>query len=236
MSFREDVFAKIVTYITVAVLLGAMLVEAFVIYTERREQEKLEAEAVSAQETINELSAQTHSLTQQVEQLQEFRDNWEDFVILTDSELCQRMREDLYARPEVIPQETKEASALAEKADGLEADAAAAQEAEKDAQEEEAEGSSGQITVDFAFPSPDNKEWLLPLNLGNEPSVEYLFYARAEDAERERYIDILFEVPVERPGGEPVLDEDGQIIWECLAYDAGLGWTLYTPPGEETEE
>ena len=97
MSFREDVFAKIVTYITVAVLLGAMLVEAFVIYTERREQEKLEAEAVSAQETINELSAQTHSLTQQVEQLQEFRDNWEDFVILTDSELCQRMREDLYA-------------------------------------------------------------------------------------------------------------------------------------------
>ena len=39
MSFREDVFAKILTYITVAVLLGAMLVEAFVIYMERREQD-----------------------------------------------------------------------------------------------------------------------------------------------------------------------------------------------------
>ena len=99
MSFREDVFAKILTYITVAVLLGAMLVEAFVIYMERREQERLEAEAVSAQEAINELSAQAHSLADQVEELQEFQDNWEDFVILTDNELCQKMREDLYQRP-----------------------------------------------------------------------------------------------------------------------------------------
>ena len=75
----------------------------------------------------------------------------------------------------------------------------------------------------------------MDLNLGDEPSVEYLYYARAEDTERGRYIDILFEVPVQRPGGDPELDEDGQIIWECLAYDAGLGWTLYTPE-EETEE
>ena len=73
--------AKILTYITVAVLLGAMLVEAFVIYMERREQERLEAEAVSAQEAINELSAQAHSLADQVKELQEFQDNWEDFVI-----------------------------------------------------------------------------------------------------------------------------------------------------------
>ena len=95
MSFREDVFAKIVTYITVAVLLGAMLVEAFVIYRERREQTELEAQVASAQETINDLSAQSHSLTAQVEELQEFQDKWENFVILADNEFCQKMREDL---------------------------------------------------------------------------------------------------------------------------------------------
>ena len=233
MSFREDVFAKIVTYITVAVLLGAMLVEAFVIYMERQEQTRLEAEAASAQEAVNELSAQAHSLADQVEELREFQDNWEDFVILTDSELCQKMREDLYQRPEVIPQEAQEASALAQEADLL-------GETGEDSGQEEAsgqeEGSSRRLSLHFGFPSPENKEWLLPLNLGNEPSVEYLFYARAEDAERGRYIDILFEVPVNRPGGDPVLDEDGQIIWECLAYDAGLGWTLYTPPEEDAEE
>lgn len=230
MSFREDVFAKIVTYITVAVLLGAMLVEAFVIYRERREQTELEAQVASAQETINELSEQSHSLRSQVEELQEFQDKWENFVILADNELCQKMREDLYARPEVIPQEAIEASLLAEEADAI---------GTGNAEEEIAEGDVEEIELaaaDFVFPAPDNKEWLLPLNLGNEPSVEYLFYARAEDEERGRYIDILFEVPVQRPGGDPVLDEDGQIIWECLAYDAGLGWTLYSPPEEESAE
>lgn len=230
MSFREDVFAKIVTYITVAVLLGAMLVEAFVIYRERREQTELEAQVASAQETINDLSAQSHSLTAQVEELQEFQDKWENFVILADNEFCQKMREDLSGRPEVIPEEAVEASLLAEEADAL-VDGEETDATDTEADEEETELSA----ADFSFPSADNKEWLLPLNLGNEPSVEYLFYARAEDAERGRYIDILFEVPVQRPGGDPELDEDGQIIWECLAYDAGLGWTLYTPE-EETEE
>ena len=119
MSFREDVFAKIVTYITVAVLLGAMLVEAFVIYRERREQTELEAQVASAQETINDLSAQSHSLTAQVEELQEFQDKWENFVILADNEFCQKMREDLSGRPEVIPEEAVEASLLAEEADAL---------------------------------------------------------------------------------------------------------------------
>ena len=57
--------------------------------------------------------------------------------------------------------------------------------------------------------------------------MEYLFYARAEDTERERYIDILYQVPYDREKGEPILDEDGQIIWRCMAYDAGLGWQLY---------
>ena len=41
MNFKEDVFAKVITYITVAVLLGAMLVEAFVIYTERRDRKSV---------------------------------------------------------------------------------------------------------------------------------------------------------------------------------------------------
>ena len=78
------------------------------------------------------------------------------------------------------------------------------------------------------FPSPEDKEWFLPLNLGNKPSVEYLFYARAVDVERDRCIDLLYEVPVDGADDSPLLDEDGEIIWNCMAYDAGLGWTLIT--------
>ena len=170
-----------------------------------------------------------------MEELQGFQDKWENSVILADDELCQAMREDLHERPEVIPQEAVEASLLAQEADAFTEALSSAQESEASGQEgEEAEEKEiEEAAADFAFPSPENKEWLLPLNLGNEPSVEYLFYARAEDAERGRYIDLLFEVPVKRPGGEMVLDEDGKIIWECLAYDAGAGWTIYTPLEEE---
>ena len=74
--------------------------------------------------------------------------------------------------------------------------------------------------------------WFLPLNLGNKPSVEYLFYARAVDVERDRCIDLLYEVPVDGADDSPLLDEDGEIIWNCMAYDAGLGWTLITEEEE----
>lgn len=80
--------------------------------------------------------------------------------------------------------------------------------------------------ADFVFPSPDEKEWFLPLNLGNKPSVEYLFYARAVDVERDRYIDLLYEVPVRGEDEKPLTDEEGEIIWKCMAYDAGLGWQI----------
>ncbi len=212
MSFREDVFAKIVTYITIAVLLGAMLVEAFVIYMERKEKEETAAQLEAAQENISQLSELNLNLEEDREELQEFKDNWQDLVILADNETCQLLREDLAARPELIPEAAIEASVLAEEADRL---------GEEEADQETLPNAQ------FTFPSPEEKEWLLPLNLGNHPSVEYLFYARAEDTERERYIDILYQVPYDREKGEPIPDEDGQIIWRCMAYDAGLGWQLY---------
>lgn len=62
--------------------------------------------------------------------------------------------------------------------------------------------------------------------------MEYLFYARAVDVERDRCIDLLYEVPVDGADDSPLLDEDGEIIWNCMAYDAGLGWTLITEEEE----
>ena len=119
MSFREDVFAKIVTYITIAVLLGAMLVEAFVIYMERKEKEEAAAQLEAAQENISQLSELNLNLEEDREELQEFKDNWQDLVILADNETCQLLREDLAARPELIPEAAIEASVLAEEADRL---------------------------------------------------------------------------------------------------------------------
>ncbi len=209
MNFREDIFAKIVTYITVAVLLGAMLVEAFVIYRSRAEEAALADQLEQAQEHISSLTQSNQALTGQVEQLQEFKDNWKELVILADNELCQTLREDLYARPDRIPEEAVEMALLIEEADSL---------GQKSSQKA--------APASFSFPSPQEKEWLLPLNLGNRPSVEYLFYARAEDNRNGQVIDLLYQIPVNSGDGSMQLDEDGRIIWNCMAYDAGLGWQL----------
>ena len=155
MSFREDVFAKIVTYITIAVLLGAMLVEAFVIYMERKEKEETAAQLEAAQENISQLSELNLNLEEDREELQEFKDNWQNLVILADNETCQLLREDLAARPELIPEAAIEASVLAEEADRL---------GEEEADQETLPNAQ------FTFPSPEEKEWLLPLNLGIIPA------------------------------------------------------------------
>lgn len=224
ISFREDVFSKVVTYITVAVLLGAMLVEAFVIYMERNEKDELAARMDLAQESISNLTELNLQLSEEKQALQEFKDNWGDLVILADNELCQQLREELSGREELIPEAAIEASILAEEADML-------------TEESLLENQADELTIkaDFVFPDSGEKDWLIPLNLGNEPNAEYLFYVRAVDEKRERYIDLLYEVPVDRESGEIEKDEDGRVIWSCMAYDAGLGWQLYMEE-EEMEE
>ena len=68
MNFKEDVFAKVITYITVAVLLGAMLVEAFVIYTERSEKKEIAGDVYKRQDEILE------QIEKQVSKLVDVRD------------------------------------------------------------------------------------------------------------------------------------------------------------------
>lgn len=110
MNFKEDVFAKVITYITVAVLLGAMLVEAFVIYTERSEKKEIAGRLVSARASVSSLTKEKAELEAHNTELQEFKSKWENLVILADNEFCQELREELFRRPEVIPEEAIEAS------------------------------------------------------------------------------------------------------------------------------
>ena len=144
MNFKEDVFAKVITYITVAVLLGAMLVEAFVIYTERSEKKEIAGRLVSARASVSSLTKEKAELEAHNTELQEFKSKWENLVILADNEFCQELREELFRRPEVIPEEAIEASLKAELEEGR------GPEEEKAGSEEQTE--DGPLAA-FAFPS-----------------------------------------------------------------------------------
>lgn len=230
MSFKEDVFGKIVTYITVTILLASLFLEAFYIYSERKEHEELEDQIVEAEYQIADLKEYNQTLEKENNELQEFKDNWEDLVILADNEVCEQLRLDLADRPDLIPEEAIQESILSEEADRIVSEAA---DGDESADEEEADEADA-IQASFAFPDPEQKDWLVPLNFGNKPSLAYLFYARAVDAERGKVIDLLYEVPVNYQSRTPKKDADGSIIWNCMAYDAGLGWQIVVE--EEIEE
>ncbi len=244
MSFKEDMFAKIVTYITVTILLGALFLEAFYIYLTRKETAEAEQQLVNAEYAISDLKELNQTLEKERQELQTFKDNWEDLVILADNEFCQQLREDLCSRPELIPEVAIQESILGEEADRIfqegndPKEKAASKDKKNSSKEETVDSEMVEITADFAFPGVDGKDWLVPLNLGNKPSLAYLFYARAVDTSRGKVIDLLYEVPVYYQSRAPKTDEDGQIIWNCMAYDAGLGWQLVveSETEEETEE
>ena len=117
MSFKEDVFAKVITFVTIAVLLGTMLVEAFAIYTERTDREAAQQRLEEAQLHAADLEETVRRMEDEIGELQNFRDNWQDLVILADNDICQLLREDLAGRPELIPEDAVQASILAMKAD-----------------------------------------------------------------------------------------------------------------------
>ena len=224
MSFKEDIFSKILTYITVAVLLGAMLLEAFVIYRERGWREETQEQLEAAQGEIRNLTQVSLSQTEEISFLQEYRENWENRMILSDDGLLEELRRDLYARQKLIPEEATEA-ALALVRQRL------AEEVELSGQEpaEEEEGPA----LHFSFPVPEEREWLLWLNRREEDAAFRLLYARASDEENGLSLEFLYEVPLDGTGEAPLYDETGRIVWNCIAFDAGAGWQAYEREEEE---
>lgn len=228
MSFREDVFSKILTYITVAVLLGAMLAEAFVIYRERIAREETQGRLEAAQEGIRELAETRRGLEEEIAVLQEYKELWENKVILADGEQLALLRKNLHARTSLIPEEAEAAAVLAVEE--------RLREKEEEAGKKEPEEEPEEIRVHLTFPDPENREWLLVLNDQEGADGFWLLYAKAEDAQQEVAVEFLYEVPLRRSDGGPERDEMDRIVWNCIAYNAGTGWQACVPEGDEERQ
>ena len=227
MSFREDVFSKILTYITVAVLLGAMFTEAFVIYRERSAREETGKQLEEALGEIRSLTQVNLNQTEEIGFLQGYRENWENRMILSDDELLEELRRDLHARPKLIPEEAVEAAVGAKLQELAE---------ERELSGEESPGEEEGLTAHFAFPVPENREWLLWLNRQEESADFRLLYACAADGENGLRLEFLYEVPLDKTGEAPLYDETNRIIWNCIAFNPGTGWQAYEPEEAEEEE
>ena len=124
MRFREEVLAKIFTYITVAVLLGIVAFEAWGLSRERSRRKDAEDNAAVLQEEVENMRDINSTLKKENGELSAFRNKWNVYVSsLTSSEVLE-LQHDLFMRTDLIPQEAKEeiakreAGLLTEETDG----------------------------------------------------------------------------------------------------------------------
>lgn len=207
MKFREEVFAKIFTYITVMVLLGVILFVSWLLYGERGQKEdwKQQAEVTSA--SLDRAMATNAELEAHAEELESFQSRWEDYAALKESPEAQELYRDLQSRPDLIPR-----AALTEV---LEYQGIGNGETEREESEEEPE-------VRYSFAG--DGAVFLPVSLEAAQSGHFLVYATAVSGEVKQKIELLYAVDFSLRTLEPERDEDGKIVWSCLAYQAGDGW------------
>lgn len=227
MTFREDVFSKIVTYITIAVLLSAMLTEGVFLSKERKGRQSAETQLSVTKASVISLQEQTRQLTVQNTELQQYKDLWENNVLLEETDSLRSVRTDLSKRPELIPQKAVNDCRKAIAAQKEETLELAEDTESSDLTVPEESELYDEAVLAFSFPDASANDWLIPLNGGSnntQPQAQ-LYYAIASDITRRYVIRLLYEIPTDPETGLAQRNEDGKLIWNCVAYEAGLGWT-----------
>lgn len=209
MRFREEVLAKVLTYITVLVLLGIIVFEGYTLQSERSQKRQLKEQLVVSQESISNISDMNVKLQEQIRELSGFKEEWQDYAAFADGVIVLELKEDLFSRPELIPQEAVEALYLAKEEDSIKED---------EIEEEEEE------TILFTFDQPAGNETFMPLNTGLGKNENCIIYTAAYDEEQKYAIELLYEISLTGLQGTPQKNKKGEIDWNCIAYNIGEGW------------
>lgn len=223
MKFKEEVFSKIFTYITVLILLGIVIFEAWSLQSERSSLKESRQEAASIQQNLEEMTERNASLQAENEELLLFQSTWLPYAAFVDSSEVFSLKNDLFTRPDLIPDQ---AIADAEEWLALEAEEEAQEDAEafksetsRDASEEEEE----KIPLEFQFDNPDGEDIFYPLSTDVVKLQSCLVYTVAFGKEEDVSIELIYELNFDEDNAA-VRDENGEVEWTCIAYNAGRGW------------
>ncbi len=111
MKYREEVLAKIFTYVTVLLLLGIVVFEAWMLQSREKQCEELEVQAGAAEDELQRETVKNASLQTQKDELEAFRAAWEPYTGYLGNEEIEKMSGNLFARTGLIPQEAQDALA-----------------------------------------------------------------------------------------------------------------------------
>ena len=235
MRFREEVLAKIFTYITVAVLLGIVAFEAWGLSRERSRRKDAEDNAAVLQEEVENMRDINTTLKKENGELSAFRNKWNVYVSsLTSSEVLE-LQHDLFMRTDLIPQEAKEeiakreAGLLAEETDGKttsEQSASKNKTSKTDTKSKTTDNArTAKIVVgEYSFDNPNGENIFLPVSANTGDGENCLIYTAAYEEEGSHVIELLYEITLDESGTIARRDTTGEVEWYCVAYQAGGGW------------
>lgn len=242
MKFKEEVFAKIFTYVTVILLLCVVIFEAWSLQNERADLKEERENAASIQKNLDTMISMNTTLQEENRELQIFQNTWLPYAAFTDSSEILALKTDLFTRPGLIPKEALEDAleySMKTEADDGEEDADSAKEeqdasgkktqesSDKDAQDEsrneEEEETEEERKLEFQFDNPDGEDIFLPLSIDSAELQSCLVYTVAFEKTEDISIELIYEITFE-DGNNAVRDDNGEIEWNCIAYNAGNGW------------
>lgn len=262
MKYREEVLAKVFTGITVLVMLGIVIFEAWMLQAREKQYAELSAQAEETEGSLQRMTEQSASLEARNAELSAFREEWEPYTGYLGNEEIEKMSVNLFSRTGLIPGEAQ--TALAEwirRQEQLKEEAAGGfgPEGSEDAPEEEADGgqteesggrgekgqSGGEASKETQEESQEESLSSLWLSY-KSPEGERLFlpvntgsdggscvvYTAVYERMTGARMELLFGI---RCSGRTGIerDENGRIAWKCLAYRLPDG--PWQGIGEETE-
>lgn len=225
MKFREEILSKIFTYITVILLLGIVIFEAWSLQGERSSLKQAQEEAAAIQQNLDTMIGQNAELQEENRELQIFQNTWISYAAFVDSSEVLTLKTDLFVRPDLIPEEALAAAharyqALLEQ----EAEAAGAEEkTDSDESTADAEESAEERKLEFQFDNPNGEDIFFPLSIDSVRTEGCLVYTVAFEKNAELSIELVYELRFENEN-DAVRDEHGEVEWNCIAYNAGDGW------------
>lgn len=216
MKFREEIFSKIFTYITVILLLGIVIFEAWSLQGERSALKQAQEDAASIQKNLDTMISMNAQLQEENRELQIFQNTWRPYAAFVDSSEVLTLKTDLFVRPDLIPQEAlKDVKGYYE--------ARLEEETGPGTSEEEEDDGAEAKELEFQFDNPGGEDIFFPLSIESGSLESCLVYTVAFEKTEELSIELIYEIKFEN-GNNAVRDDNGEVEWNCIAYNAGSGW------------
>lgn len=228
MKFREEVVAKIFTYITVILLLGIVIFEAWSLQGERSSLKEAKEELTVVHENLDTMIGANKKLQEENKELQIFQNTWLSYAAFVDDSEVLLLKSDLFTRPALIPgqaaqdalkrltkQQKEQEEEQAEEQE--ETDGGKRTEKPKETEEEE------EITLDLQFDNPKGEDVFFPISTDAVDAQSCLIYTAAFDKSEDVSVELIYELAFDS-AGNVVRDDNGEVDWRCIAYNAGDGW------------